>query len=150
MEQNDMIFVCPKCGTVGASREGGASCFNCENQWMVRTGYDAEQWKELSAQQKNTIIEDAKKSLPEDDSSTRSSGWIKMLKAIAIIWMIASMLASTAYGIVLMIEYDKTGLGVLSIAVGCFLALIITAAVMVFLDMAADVRRIRGMLEKKN
>ena len=151
MDEKNKIFICPKCGATGFSGDADASCFNCGHPWMVRTAFDAEQWKELSEEQKNAVIEDAKRRLTEssDEKSAQPSGWIRFLKAVAMIWMVVSMLCSIIYGLIVAIKYEKIGLGLLAIAVGCILALVIAAAVMVFLEMAEDVRGIRGILEKR-
>ena len=151
MDEKNKIFICPKCGATGFSGDADASCFNCGHPWMVRTVYDAEQWEQLSEEQKNAAIEDAKGRLSEYPEADRAqpSGWIKFLKAVAMIWMVVSMLGSIIYGVIVSIKYEKIGLGLLAIAVGCILALVIAAAVMVFLEMAEDVRGIRGILEKR-
>jgi uncharacterized Zn finger protein (UPF0148 family) len=151
MDEKNKIFICPKCGAAGFSGDTDASCFNCGHPWMVHTGYDAEQWENLSAEQKNAAIDNAKKRLsdyPEEDRA-KPSGWIKFLKTVAMIWMVVSMLGSIIYGLIVAIKYERVGLGLLTIAVGCILTLVIAASVMVFLEMAEDVRGIRGILERR-
>ncbi len=78
-----------------------------------------------------------------------SSKWIQILKTISIIWLVVGILASLICGIMFMLD-KRVGLGLLVIIAGGSVSFIVAATCMVFLDMAADVRRIRGLLEKKN
>ena len=78
-----------------------------------------------------------------------SSKWIQILKTVSIMWLVVGILASLIYGIMFMLG-KRVGLGLLVIIAGGSVSFVVAAAVMVFLDMAADVRKIRGMLEKKD
>jgi len=113
---------------------------------MVPTEYELKRWNELSEQQKRETIEAAEMSLKKDEES--NSSLISFLNTIAIIWLIAGLLGAIIIGISL-ISDGQIGFGLCALIGGSIATVITAGTVMVFLDMAADVRRIRGILEKK-
>ena len=161
-------FVCPKCGSWGYATKSW-DCTICSVR-MVPIPYETEIWTNLPSDQQNGIIRHwiktkewidisdlermnavvaetaAEKALLEAENSSSFSGWINFLRVIAYFFLIGGMITSFAVGIT-MIRHSVTGWLVIVLGTLCSFASM--AGIMVFLDMAGDIRKIRAMLESE-
>lgn len=84
---------------------------------------------------------------------SRSSFWVKLMRTVAYLTIICGCLASLIFGCILIFfadaDHRTTGIlvGITIIVVGSLLSLLGSAGIMVFLDMASDLRIIRGHVE---
>ena len=151
------VFICPKCKLV-AFAYNSCYCSKCHVN-MVATAYAENQWANLPSQEKDKAIESCIsnavvsegpppvfKATPVNHSY--SSSWATLLRSVIYIFLAIDILAALAGGIAL-IAGGQAVLGLVVLVVGCMMALISAAGIMVFLDMAVDVSRIRQLLEKK-
>lgn len=101
-----------------------------------------------SAKAHETPIPQADENAQETDASneTSSIGWVSLLRAVAAIAIVVGIIASIAAGIT--IGEESAVLGFLVAAGGSLFTLILNAAVMIFLDMADDIRAIRHKLDR--
>ena len=77
-----------------------------------------------------------------------TSSWATLLRGVIYIFLAIEIIASLIGGIAL-IGNGQAVLGLVVIVMGCIMAFISVAGIMVFLDMAVDVSKIRQLLEKK-
>lgn len=83
----------------------------------------------------------------------KTTGWVKLLRAMAYVEIAAGCLLSVLLGIAVAFGSKTVGagsvlVGLLVIAVGVLLSFVGAASIMVFLDLADDVRAIRAAGER--
>ncbi len=162
MDKAYNVFICPKCGFVGYSESENAYCTRCGDPCMVRTGYNLDQWRAMSDEQRKAEVERRRivtppnvnapvqpPVLPSGHPTVRPSGWIRLLKVFTIIIMIIGIIASIIYGFHMRRELDSTFIGVVYMIAGILASILSVAGVMVFLEMAEDVRAMRAMMESR-
>lgn len=126
---------------------------------MVATAYEANQWASLSPQEKEKAIEECIcnaviTETPPPTAKTPSgnlsytSSWATLLRGVIYIFLAIEIIASLIGGIAL-IGSGQAVLGLVVIVLGCIMAFISVAGIMVFLDMAVDVSKIRQLMERK-
>ena len=93
----------------------------------------------MEAQQKKPVTQTA----PPPPST---SSWVSLLRGTAYIIMIAGILASLIVGFSMLKRTPLMGIAVLII--GILVSVISVAGLMVFLDMASDISKIRQLLER--
>ena len=87
-------------------------------------------------------------------SEHKTSGWVKLLRVMAYVEIAAGCLLSLCMGLAVAFGSQDAGamsvvLGLLVIAVGVLVSFVGAAAIMIFLDMADDVRAIRNAAEHR-
>lgn len=82
---------------------------------------------------------------PEVQYSSGSSGWIRILRTTVMLVLVLGMLGGIISGVGLM--ENAPGIGLLVIILTIPIALVSASGIMVFLDMAEDIRAIRDKLE---
>ena len=93
--------------------------------------------------------------MSENKKQSKSSFWVKLMRFMAYAGIVCGCLFSLILGCTLIFRGDPDNrvlaviVGLLIIAVGALLSLLGAAAVMVFLDMANDLRAIRQKTEEK-
>jgi uncharacterized membrane protein YvbJ len=99
MEEDKKIFICPKCGTVGASEESSASCYKCGHPEMIRTAYSKKEWSSISEDQKKDAINAAMAHSNDDmlkilaDSREQLISirkWVMFLGIVVIVQLVAT------------------------------------------------------------
>ena len=86
---------------------------------------------------------------------SRSSFWVKLLRTVAYLAIICGCLMSLIIGCVMIFGADAdhrtTGIlvGIAIIVIGIVCNLLAASGIMVFLDMASDLRTIRKQMDKK-
>ncbi|MBR6312628.1 MAG: hypothetical protein IKR51_06590, partial [Oscillospiraceae bacterium] len=55
-ERKNIIYICPKCGAVGAGDDSGASCYKCGHSVMHPTTFSQEEWLALPEEKRNDAI----------------------------------------------------------------------------------------------
>jgi len=76
------------------------------------------------------------------------SGWGTLLRLLVWLEILGGCIGSVAMGTGLGTAFDAPALGVGISIVGILMSFILSAAVMVFLDMASDIRSIRNQMKK--
>ena len=90
-----------------------------------------------------------------EKSVSRSSFWVKLMRTVAYVTIICGCLASLLFGCIMIFfadaDHRTAGIlvGITIIVVGSLLSLLGSAGIMVFLDMASDLRTIRKQMDKK-
>lgn len=90
-----------------------------------------------------------------DRSRTRSSFWVKILRFVAYVTIVCGCLVSLIAGVGIALGASSENqvaavvVGILIFLFGTFLSLVGSASIMVFLDMANDLRAIRGQMERR-
>lgn len=168
MDNPKRAFVCKKCGMWGYASK---SCF-CKNDGIEMTPipYRYAEWESMSAEDQSTVIrywmrtskwiglsnnqEDVQEEYEQEKVTNLQSNayptlWISLLRAAAYLLMILGILSSVIYGITLLIN-GRGGiapLGIIVIIGGCLLSILSVAGIMVFLDIAMDIRKVRTLME---
>lgn len=166
------IFICMNCGAVGSSSGTECTCKKCKSK-MEPTPYSSSQWIEmpterreaaiekwmgLPSQDRATQVEQSKNAPQQNVSYTRTEGgssspagftWIGLLRGAAYFCMFAGIFAALVFGFSL-ISGHQALLGFIVIVLGVLGSLIGVAGIMVFLNMADDISRIRRAVEKQN
>ena len=168
-EYTKRMYFCSGCRTVRGSKEQ-CYCPNC-GKLMLPSQYYADQWIDMSADERDQAIgkwlsyteaerntelekqrvqrqEDVKVLLETHSQEMNTSTWVKLLRGVATVIMIAGILASLLGGTALM-GNDHFLLGVIVIALGSLISLFSVAGMMVFLDMASDLTAVRQLLSQK-
>ena len=84
--------------------------------------------------------------------ATKSSGWVKLLRTVAIVGIVLGCLLSVLTGAGIMLSAGTLAavvVGLLVMIVGSLMAFISAASIMIFLDMATDVKAIRAAEERR-
>ncbi len=87
--------------------------------------------------------------------SVKASGWVTLLRVVAIINIVLGCLLSLILGVGVMLSGQVPGflgvlLGLLIMGAGVLLSFVNAATIMVFLNMAADIRTIRAAAERRH
>ena len=168
MDGTKRAFVCKKCGSWAYASKSWSCAY--DGTEMEPIPYDLAQWEHLSAKDQNSVIRhwmntsiwiglsnipvEVRKEFEQEmaeypASNAHSTLWITLLRGAAYVILILGILSSLVYGIMLLIN-GKGGvwtLGVIVIIGGCLLSVLSIAGIMVFLDMAADIRILRVLME---
>ena len=170
-EQTAFVYVCPMCGTSLLSY-GPCKCSRCRSE-TIKSSITAEQWNSMNDQEKikskSAVLEGWSKLSSQEKSainpaaaasssangytygqkeSVSSSMWVSVLRGVAWAVIIIGILASIIGGVTLMSRQGLLGLVV--IILGCAVSVLSVAGIMVFLDMADDLRTIRSLVERNN
>ena len=84
----------------------------------------------------------------------KTTGWVKLLRIIAYVEIAAGCLLSAVLGVAIAFGSQDPGamsvlVGLLVVAVGVLLSFVGAASIMIFLDIADDVRAIRRASERQ-
>ncbi len=151
----DNMYYCPSCGMALRPKSLPCKCPQCASE-MIASPFTTSQWINMSDQERAQAIEQLRTGTyspnnsqvssdnPQSQKSTQpsSSVWVSMLRIFAMLALIAGITVSIHIGSL----FD----GLPSFAVillGIVLSILSVAGIMVFLDMAADIRVIRQKLE---
>lgn len=161
-----MMYFCPSCGSVLGSQKP-CFCVKCgaemvaspykATRWIDMTTEErdaaAKQWIGLSPAERTAFIEsgalEAQQKKPVTQTAPpppSTSSWVSLLRGTAYIIMIAGILASLIVGFSMLKRTPLMGIAVLII--GILVSVISVAGLMVFLDMASDISKIRQLLER--
>ena len=154
------IFICPRCGKKYGLKERIIKiCSDC-NVKIIDTGYTRDVWFRLPSERREEIeerisIENANAPIVTPSSvenytssDSSSSVWVGLLRVVTWTFIIAGIIGSFVYAYQtnrLFGAYIRNWfwIGV----IGSILTLIIAASIMVFLDIADDVRSIKTELK---
>ena len=161
------VYICPVCRTSWFSAVQ-CKCSKCGHD-TARSACTEAQWKTMSDEEKSKVKEEtlqkwnalsdaervklghaAPAPVPSGnpaDSASSSSGWISALRAFVYVVLVVGILGSLIAGLVIL--GDAPAVGLLIMIGGIIVSILSAAAVMVFLDMATDVRAIRQLLENE-
>ena len=149
----DYIYICPNCmRTYKAPLKTNGICGKCQAKTYY-SGFSEAEWNDLSEEARN----ECKKKLfvnlniSSVDSAARASytpsGWVTLLRVVTWLFIVAGIIGSFVYAYEVR-RYFTDNWFITGI-VGTILTLIIAAIIMVFLDLADDVRTIRSELRRK-
>lgn len=78
----------------------------------------------------------------------KSSKWVSLIRTLMWLVIAVGVIASLTAGVVLGIESESPILAFVIMVGGILFTLLLNAAIMIFLDMADDIRAIRQKLDK--
>lgn len=169
MDGAKKAFVCKTCGSWGYASKSWFCTY--DGTEMTPIPYRSAEWERISAEEKNRVIrhwmntsiwndlsispKEARKGSEQektDDplSEAHPSLWISLLRGTAYLIMLLGILSSLIYGLMLLFAGRGETAGILGIFViigGCLLSILSVAGIMVFLDIAADIRTMRILTE---
>ena len=141
------MYVCPACGKIYNSEiYRKMSCLHCGTT-VAYTGYRKGAWENLSAEEKEIILEEVKKTPIQSMAEAKRSVWVRLLDSLLNFVILVGILASVVGAFVLILD-EWFGLGVLVLVGGILGTLLSVAGLKLFLGIASDIRAIRELLQK--
>ena len=137
---NKSVYICPKCGSIFILMEEGL-CRNCKTE-LISMRISERKWSSMSRSKQRRTAEWYLKTY--STSYAGKSGWVSFLRTISIIQIVLGCLVSIILGVTLSVFLGNvTGFAIA--LVGFLLSFGSAAMLMVFLDIAADIRSIRNI-----
>ncbi len=142
-------FACPQCRKRLEQNDNNAKWYlkyiskNCRDEELLTFLAPFTDYSENSDE-----IKTISQSNPQHTAGTTTFSWAGFLRTVMYLFIFVGIIGSIAMSVPFF-EDEEAGIGLVIVIGGSLLTLIAAAGVMVFLDMASDVRRIRENIERK-
>ena len=148
-------FYCPHCKSFWQSDSKSdvtiEPCLNC-GKHPVFTGCSVEEWNQLDQTAKTAVCSSLEVYAAESENAIKtpasgSSIWIHMLRIMS--WLFFASIVIVSFVVAGMQLDESPGIAVLIVVGGIIVGLFTIAFIMMFIDMASDIRKIRNQTVTK-